>query len=314
MLDLGEMHPLTAVFILLELMMLSVQLYFYLIWPYHRSRLTYLILLVLLIIYNLTGGFLPDADISGLSLPVQNIIAYGCGFLMAAYFPYYFYSSFDLSALRFHAVYGAPLFLLLPYLVFFVLLYPVSGDLDFAVNYGLIIPGLYSPVLLVAMFRAIRLRFSGNEDDPDPFTRLEIQAVYWAVSPWVFMCLFAYLHVAQWVEVLFTNTGFAIIAVLFLQRSTRQERMERKRRMERDALEEKQQADFTETCMRMGLSLREAEVALMLCQGMEYKVIAEQLHISARTVDTHAHRIYYKLGVRNKIELQQVLGFKLMLV
>lgn len=309
MLDFGEMHWLTAIFILLELMMLSVQLYFYLIWPYHRSRLTYLILLVLLICYNVTGGFFPNPDIRWLSVHVQNIIAYGSGFLAAAYFPYYFYSSFSLSALRFHALYGAPLFLLLPYLVFFVLMYPVLGDLGFAINYGLIIPGLYSPVLLVAMFRAIKLRFSGNAGDPDRFTRMEIQAVYWAVSPWVFMCLFAYLRVAQWVEVLFTNTGFVIIAVLFLQRSGSHERMERRRRLERDAMEEKQQADFNETCLQMGLSFREAEVALMLCQGLEYKVIAERLHISARTVDTHAHRIYYKLEVKNKIELQRELGF-----
>lgn len=309
MLDLGEMHPLTAVFILLELMMLSVQLYFYLIWPYHRSRLTYLILLVLLIIYNLTGGFFPDTDIRWLSLPFQNIIAYGSGFLMAAYFPYYFYSSFGLSTLRFHAVFGAPLFLLLPYLIFFVLLYPVLGDLNFAIHYGLIIPGLYSPVLLVAMFRAIKLRFARNEDDPDRFTRLEIQAVYWAVSPWVFMCLFAYLQVVQWVEVLFTNTGFAVIAVLFLYQSAKYERNEKKRQIERDALDEKLTADFNQTCKDSGLSLREAEVALMLCQGMEYKVIADILYISARTVDTHAHRIYYKLEVKNKIELQQKLGF-----
>lgn len=308
-LDFGEMHGLTAVFILLELMMLSVQLYFYLIWPYHRSRLTYLILLILLICYNVTGGFFPDQDIGWVSVPVQNIIAYGSGFLMAAYFPYYFYNSFGLSTLRFHALYGAPIFLLFPFLVFFVLLYPLQGDLSFAINYGMIIPGLYSPVLLVAIFRSIRKRFSGTELDHDKFTRLEIQAVYWAVSPWVFMCLFAYLQMPQWVEVLFTNSGFVIIAVLFLYQSGKYERYERKRRQQRDALEEKQQADFNQNCLDMGLSLREVEVALMLCQGMEYKVIAAHLHISARTVDTHAHRIYYKLEVKNKIELQQVLGF-----
>jgi DNA-binding CsgD family transcriptional regulator len=309
MLDLGQMHPLTAVFILLELMMGSVQLYFYLIWPYDKSRLTYLILLLFLIAYNVTGGFFPDPEIKWLSLPVQNIIAYGSGFLMAAYFPYYFYSSFDLLLLRFHALYGAPLFLLLPFLVFFVLMYPVLGDLEFAINYGLIIPGLYSPVLLIAMFRAIRLRFSHNEADPDPYSNLEIKAVYWAVSPWVFMCLFSYLHVSQWVEVLFTNTGFVIIAVLFLYRSGRYERMEKRRRLELDAVEEKQQADFAENCASMGLTLRETEIALMLCQGKEYKAIGDTLMISARTVDTHAGRIYNKLKVKNKIELQQKLGF-----
>ncbi|MNJ87503.1 response regulator [compost metagenome] len=309
MLDLGEMHPLTAVFIVMELMMLSVQLYFYLIWPYHRSRLTYLILLVLLIFYNVTGGFFPDPEIGWISVPAQNIIAYGSGFLMAAYFPYYFYVSFDLRSLRFHALYGTSLFLLLPYSLFFVMLYPILGNLDFAISYGLIIPGLYSPVLLYAMFAAIRLRFSGNELEADPYTRVEMLAVYFAVSPWVLMSLFAYLKVDQWIEVLFTNTGFVLIAVLFLYESGKYERGQRKRVIQRDAMEEKQREDFSKTCRNFGLSIREAEVALMLCQGMEYKVIAEHLHISARTVDTHAHRIYYKLEVKNKIELQQVLGF-----
>lgn len=309
MLDFGEMHGLTAVFILLELMMLSVQLYFYLIWPQDKRRLTYLILLVLLIGYNLTGGFFPDPEIGWLSVPLQNVIAYGSGFLMAAYFPYYFYVSFDLRSLRFHALYGTPLFLLLPYLLFFVLLYPVLGDLDFAISYGLIIPGLYSPVLLYAMFVAIRLRFSGEDADPDPYTRVEMLAVYWAVSPWVLMVLFSYMKVEQWVEVLFTNTGFAVIAVLFLYQSGRYEREERRRMLERDLMDEKHREDFNLTCLKMGLSLRETEVALMLCQGMTYRGIAERLNRSSRTVDTHAQRIFYKTGVKNKIELQQKLGF-----
>nr|WP_121271700.1 helix-turn-helix transcriptional regulator [Pedobacter schmidteae] len=308
-LDFGEMQGLTAVFILLELMMLSVQLYFYLIWPADKRRLTYLILLVLLIGYNLTGGFFPDPEIEWLSVPLQNIIAYGSGFLMAAYFPYYFYVSFDLRSLRFHALYGTSLFLLLPYVLFFVVLYPVLGSLEFAINYGLIVPGLYSPVLLYAMFAAIRLRFSRNGLEDDPYTRVEMLAVYFAVSPWVLMSLFAYLQVEQWIEVLFTNSGFVVIAVLFLYQSGKFERSHRRRVMKRDAMEEKRQEEFSKTCKDSGLSTREAEVALMLCQGMEYKAIGYQLHISARTVDTHAHRIYYKLEVKNKIELQQKLGF-----
>lgn len=305
----GEMHALTVIFIILELMMLSVQLYFYLIWPYDKRRPAYLILLVLLIGYNLAGGFFPDRDISWLSLQMQNILAYGCGFLMAAYFPYYFYRAFDLPRLKFHALYGTSLFLMLPFLVFFVLIYPLTDNLDFVIRYGLIVPALYSPILLWAMFKAIYERFERNEDHPDPYTKLEMQAVYWAVSPWVFMSVFAYFKVEQWIEVLFTNTGFVIIAVLFLCQSGKLERRERRRLMEKDAMERKQQTDFDKNCKSFGLSNRETEVALLLCQGMEYKVIADVLHISARTVDTHAHRIYYKLDVKNKIELQQKLGF-----
>jgi uncharacterized membrane protein len=235
MLDFGEMHELTALFIVLELMMLSVQLHFYLMWPADRHRLTYLILLGLLIFYNVTGGFFPDPDISWLSVPLQNILAYGSGFLMGAYFPYYFYVSFDLDSLRFHALYGTLLFLLLPYFLFFVVLYPVSGDLEFALKYGMIIPALYSPILLYAMFKAIWERFSSNAGIPDPNAKLEVFAIYGAVSPWVFMSVFAVLHVPQWIEVLFTNTGFVVIAVLFLKRAPRQERERRKLMLKHEA-------------------------------------------------------------------------------
>lgn len=304
----SEMHLVTFVFVILELMMLSVQLYFYLIWPADRRRLMYLILLVLLIVYNVVGGVFPDPGLNWPSVVVQNIMAYGVGFLMGAYFPLYFYVSFELRSLRFHALYGTVLFLLLPYLVFFVVLYPVLGDLDFAIRYGLVIPGLYGLVLLYEVFAAIRLRFAG-EGEADAYTRVEMLAVYWAVFPWGLMSLFVYLGVEQWVEALFANTGFSVIAVLFLCQSARFERKQRRYREEREAMEEKQRADFNQTCLEMGLSAREAEVALMLCQGLEYKVIGDLLHISARTVDTHAHRIYYKLEVKNKIELQQVLGF-----
>lgn len=309
MFHFGQMHGLTVIFIMLELMMFSVQLYFYLIWPYDKRRSAYLVLLVLLILYNLCGGLFPDPEIRWLSVSLQNIIAYGFGFLMAAYFPYYFYKAFDLSALKFHVLYGTPLFLLLPYLVCFVLIYPLTNNLDFAIKYGMIIPAVYSPVLLYSMFSAITQHFRSNRDELYSSTRIEILAVYWAVSPWVFLALFTYLHVEQWVEVLLTNTGFVVIAVLFLYQSGKFERMERKRLLEKDAVDEIQREDFSQTCTNLGLSCREKEVALMLCQGMTYKAIAGALFISARTVDTHTHRIFFKLEVKNKIELQQKLGF-----
>lgn len=309
MFDLGEMHGLTAVVIVLELMTLSVQLYFYLAWPYDKRRLNYLVLLLLLIVYNLTGGFFPDPQLQWIPVVWQNVVAYGSGFLVAAYFPYYFYNAFELRSLRFHALYGTALFLLLPYLVFFVLVYPLSGNLDFAIRYGLIVPGLYAPVLLYAMFRAIRFRFRQPADELDPYAAWEVQAVYWAISPWVFLSVFSYLQVPQWVEVLFTNTGFVIIAVLFMHRSGKLERREKMRLLELLEMEEKLRADFNLTCSLAGLSNRETEVALMLCRGMTYKAIGEVLHISSRTVDTHAHRIFYKVEVKNKIELQQRLGF-----
>jgi len=48
------------------------------------------------------------------------------------------------------------------------------------------------------------------------------------------------------------------------------------------------------------LSEREKEILRYLCQGLEYKEIAEKLSISANTVKKHVINVYDKLHVNNK--------------
>jgi NarL family two-component system response regulator LiaR len=48
------------------------------------------------------------------------------------------------------------------------------------------------------------------------------------------------------------------------------------------------------------LTTREEEVLNLLATGLQYKQIAEQLHVSLETVKTHLRNIYAKLHVQNK--------------
>ena len=57
-----------------------------------------------------------------------------------------------------------------------------------------------------------------------------------------------------------------------------------------------------------GLTAREAEVLLLLCQGRTRAYIAETLYLSENTVRGHTQHIYAKLDVHNKTELQRKLG------
>src|SRR5690606_9369938 len=109
-----EMHVVTLVFVVLEIIMFSSQLVLYLQKPTERKRKYYLVLLFLLIIYNVAGGLFPDGEIP-LPIQLQNILAYGAGFLMACYFPFYFYKAFDIHHLKFQAKYGVLIFLVLPF-------------------------------------------------------------------------------------------------------------------------------------------------------------------------------------------------------
>lgn len=51
------------------------------------------------------------------------------------------------------------------------------------------------------------------------------------------------------------------------------------------------------------LTIREREVAGMLCRGMKNSEIAEAMGISIKTVDTHRGHVLTKLEVRNNVEL-----------
>ena len=54
-------------------------------------------------------------------------------------------------------------------------------------------------------------------------------------------------------------------------------------------------------------SPRELEVALMLARGVAVKDIAEELHLSAKTVSTHKQRLFDKLGIKHTVALAQLL-------
>ena len=55
------------------------------------------------------------------------------------------------------------------------------------------------------------------------------------------------------------------------------------------------------------LSQREEEVAILLKDGDSYKTIAQKLEITPRTVKAHAHNIYTKLHVKDRLDLALLL-------
>ncbi len=52
-----------------------------------------------------------------------------------------------------------------------------------------------------------------------------------------------------------------------------------------------------------GLTAREREIALLVADGRTNREVAEQLVLSAKTIEAHLRNIYAKLGVRSRVEL-----------
>jgi signal transduction histidine kinase/DNA-binding NarL/FixJ family response regulator len=64
---------------------------------------------------------------------------------------------------------------------------------------------------------------------------------------------------------------------------------------------------FATTCNAYKITEREREIITLIDDGHEYKEIAEQLHISTKTVNRHIQNIYEKIAVSNKIEMLNLL-------
>lgn len=293
-----QIHVVTFMFILLETGMFIFQFFYYLFRPQDKIRLWYLILLFLMLFYNITGGLFPDPKLN-IDLSIQEMTAYGSGFLMASYFPFYFYKAFDLKALRWHAFYGVPLFLFLPYVIFFVIDYAINGNLDTDLKYGMIAPLIYAFVLLYVMFQAIRRK---HQKDRNQNQYLEEIAMYCAVSPWASLAVFGIVESSQLVEVLCTNSGIVMLSALFIWRSVKRARLEYQQFMEM-MINGVRPELFDANCMLYHLTNREVEIIKLLRSGLKPKEIGNRLFIAERTVTTHVQNMMTKTQTRSRLEL-----------
>lgn len=319
-----DMHVVTLLFILCELVMFVYQLIYYLSYPQDKKRWYYLILLLLLILKNTASGLFPDVNLTSIPLVIQYGLAYGAGFLMASYFPYYFYRAFELQRLRWHAIYGVSIFLLVPFSLIFTVEILVTGNIDDAIDHGLIIPAMYGLVLLYLILSSIREKY---QDDVQRKQFFEVIAVYVAVTPWASLAFFAFFRIDQVAEALLTNVGFVVITVLFIRRSINNSRLEYLRLQQYidpeksienlsklelldetiSTLQQQAKIDFNQrfeqNLSRLNLTARERDVARLIREGLGYRTIAEQLHISERTVNKHVQHMFEKLGATNRVSL-----------
>ncbi|MHB8205895.1 response regulator transcription factor [Mucilaginibacter sp.] len=293
-----QIHIATFSFILLEFCMFIWQLarYFYRLRDQHRGW--YILLLFLLLLYNITTGLFPDAKIN-VTVPTQNMIAYGTAFLIASYFPFYFYKEFDLRTLRWHALFGVPLFLILPYLIFFVILYSINGNLKADFRYGIIIPFIYSTILLWVILRTIRRHYEENRDHN---FYIEELTVYCAVFPWGAMSVLSWFQVGQLTKVLCTNSGFLFITLMFFYKSARRAKLEYLQENEITILGTEPEL-FQANCLHYGLTRTEILIVQLLYKGLSNMEIANKMLISKDTVKKHIQNIFRKTVVRNRSAL-----------
>lgn len=316
-----EMHWVTFGFVCMELVILFYLLIHRFARPDNRTISLDISLIALLLVYNITGGLLPDPDLPG-SFFLQECIAYATGFITPAYFPYYVYKAFGLEKMEFHARRGVIYFLVMPYLLF-VTVFAISDDLESAMNI-LIIPVVYAIWVLITLQKSIKFKYSHSSRD----VKQEAGVLFFSLTPWVGLPFITYFNLSQSVEVTVTNTGFLVLLALHVKQTVEQVRTEHerlilsemqllnwneqlqeevnKRTKELERISTKER--ILQNCQIYRLTTREKEIVQFICRGTSYRQIAETLFIAERTVTKHVQNIFDKVMVSNKLELLNKLG------
>ena len=313
-----QMHIVTFVFVCIEIVILFYLMIYRLARPDDTPAFLDIVLIILLLIYNITGGLLPDPNLPG-SYFVQESIAYGTGFITPCYFPYYVFKGFELKKMKYHAFRGVYFFLVLPCFLFVFIFY-LSSNLEVAKNL-LFIPVLYALWVLYDVWRAVHFKYSILKNDKK--SKEEMIVLFISLTPWVGLPFIAYFNLSQAVEASTTNTGFLLLLAFHLKRNIEQLREEhfrlveseknlrswnerlqdevkkRTKELERISAEER----LSKNSKLYSLTARETEIAQYICRGATHKQIGETLFIAERTVAKHAQNIFEKVGINNRLEL-----------
>ncbi len=216
-----QMHIVTFIFVSIEIVIFFYLAIYRLARPDSKTTSLNIYLILLLIVYNVTGGLFPDPNLPG-SFFIQEAIAYATGFITPCYFPYYVYKAFGLEKMKFHAFKGVYLFLALPYFIFIIAL-AISNDLEAAKNF-LVLPVLYALWVIYSLIKAIKYKY-GNELRSHE-SKEEVTVLFLSITSWIGLPVIDYFNLGQAIEASITNMGFLLLLSLEVKRHIRDMRIE----------------------------------------------------------------------------------------
>ncbi len=216
-----QMHIITFIFVSIEIVIFFYLLIYKLARPDDKTTFLNVVLIFLLITYNVTGGLLPDSNLPG-SVFIQEVIAYGTGFITPCYFPFYVYKAFGLEKMKFHAYRGVFLCLLLPYFLF-VIVYAATNNLETAKNL-LVLPVLYALWIIYSLIKSIKYKYRNNFSSKE--FKEEFTILFFSITPWIGLPVVAYFNLSQAAEASITNPGFLLLLALQVNRHVKKLRTE----------------------------------------------------------------------------------------
>lgn len=263
----------------------------------HSSFKRFLILGLLFVIYNATGGFLPTDNFPGPFI-IQYIITYSVAITLCVFIVYYLYKEYDIVVLKYNSsIRNLAIFTSVSYIILFLIPYFVTGSLDSA-RFLFTIPISIAAIIFLFIF----YRRISNPNNPNAFILRRNRLSIVSVSSIALLPICTVIGDYQWITFTVMNLAFYAITTIEVDRYLYF--IENNNRMyEVFALKKKQKDEAIESkIFYEDLTSREIEIALSILGNLSYRNIAKDLFIAESTVSKHASNIFKKTGVKNRRE------------
>lgn len=263
----------------------------------HSSFKRFLILGLLFVAYNATGGFLPTDNFPGPFI-IQYIITYSVAITLCVFIVYYLYKEYDIVVLKYNSsIRNLAIFTSVSYIILFLIPYFVTGSLDSA-RFLFTIPISVAAIIFLFIF----YRRISNPNNPNAFILRRNRLSIVSVSSIALLPICTVIGDYQWIT--FTVMNFAFYAITTIEVDRYLYFIENNNRMyEVFALKKKQKDEAIESkIFYEDLTRREIEIALSILSELSYRNIAKDLFIAESTVSKHASNIFKKTGVKNRRE------------
>lgn len=284
-----QIDPSTFIYILILLglfIIVCVQLTF--VWK-KRDRNYYTNFCALIfsgIIYNIVEGLLPDPNF-GIDILAQNIIAFTVGSGVAFHYLFYLKKIYNLKFYERISFSSIGMSSSIALIVLFILPYTVTKSLEISRVFFL---GFFLIVLLLMIITVIQSQSIKIKEEKSKVLKFHSLAGilgFLALLSLPFNILLFGDH--QVIEQSAFSFGFFILAVDYFLYNLRKKELKK-------------------SIPIANLSVRENEILRVLLDNPDWKYaqISDRFNISEKTLSTHLNKIYKKIGIKSKKEINEM--------
>lgn len=262
----------------------------------HTNLNGYIILGVLFIVYNLSGGLLPIDNFPGPFIS-QYIITYGAAIAMCVYVVKYLYNEYDIAVLKFRlTVSNIAYYVIACFLLLFLTPYFFDASITLSRIYFSIPVSAICLYICWAFFKKI-----SDTEKPYPFVVRRNRFSLISITCIGLLPILTVIGDYQWLTFTVMNTAFYCITFMEIERYLYF--LENKGKMREVFIyySNLRSNNIISPFDKNGLSRREMEIAMSILENKNYKQISKDLFIAESTVSKHASNIFKKTDVKNRV-------------